>query len=196
MVESFCHYSISQFHFGFLNSMSWNPRSLNGQYHISEPKRDELKSQFENDGIWAGIYYPKLITENPPLRPFQGLETAIWARDRGQTHSRHIPRPNGNGDGYTAGGMAVHELHTTGFPDPKLASGPFKGLEPTAGQPEGLRWDGWPTALRPRRGFTYQMPEELRPRRGYIERPLGKFMAIPKPGRGPRFPLDLMHPYH
>jgi dTDP-4-amino-4,6-dideoxygalactose transaminase len=26
--------------------------------------------QIENDSTRAGIYYPRLITENPPLRPF------------------------------------------------------------------------------------------------------------------------------
>ena len=43
-----------------------------GQYHVSKQNRDEPKSQLEKDGIRAGIYYPRLITENPPLRLFVG----------------------------------------------------------------------------------------------------------------------------
>jgi len=51
-------------------SMCREPRSQNGQYHVSEPKSDELKAHLEKDMIRAGVYYPRLITENPPLRPF------------------------------------------------------------------------------------------------------------------------------
>jgi dTDP-4-amino-4,6-dideoxygalactose transaminase len=40
------------------------------QYTIRAQKRDELKAHLEKDLIRAGVYYPRLITENPPLRPF------------------------------------------------------------------------------------------------------------------------------
>jgi dTDP-4-amino-4,6-dideoxygalactose transaminase len=40
------------------------------QYTIRAQKRDELKAHLEKDMIRAGVYYPRLITENPPLRPF------------------------------------------------------------------------------------------------------------------------------
>ena len=45
-------------------------RRKDWQYHVSEPKSDELKAHLEKDMIRAGVYYPRLITENPPLRPF------------------------------------------------------------------------------------------------------------------------------
>jgi dTDP-4-amino-4,6-dideoxygalactose transaminase len=51
-------------------SMCRKPRNQDGQYHISKPKQDELKAHLEKDMIRAGVYYPRLITENPPLRPF------------------------------------------------------------------------------------------------------------------------------
>ena len=40
------------------------------QYTIRAQKRDDLKAHLEKDFIRAGIYYPRLITENAPLRPF------------------------------------------------------------------------------------------------------------------------------
>ena len=55
---------------GFLNYMCRNPRNLNGQYHISKQNRDEPKSPLKHDGIRAGVYYPRLITDNAPLRPY------------------------------------------------------------------------------------------------------------------------------
>jgi dTDP-4-amino-4,6-dideoxygalactose transaminase len=40
------------------------------QYTIRAERRDELKAHLEKNMIRAGVYYPRLITENPPLRPF------------------------------------------------------------------------------------------------------------------------------
>jgi perosamine synthetase len=45
-------------------------RHVYHQYTIRAQKRDELKAHLEKDMIRAGVYYPRLITENPPLRPF------------------------------------------------------------------------------------------------------------------------------
>ena len=45
-------------------------RHVYHQYTIRAQRRDELKAHLEKDMIRAGVYYPRLITENPPLRPF------------------------------------------------------------------------------------------------------------------------------
>jgi len=45
-------------------------RHVYHQYTIRAQKRDELKAHLEKDMIRAGVYYPRLITENPPLEPF------------------------------------------------------------------------------------------------------------------------------
>jgi len=47
-----------------------NMRHVYHQYTIRAQKRDELKAHLEKDGIRPGIYYPRLITDNPPLAPF------------------------------------------------------------------------------------------------------------------------------
>ena len=36
------------------------------QYTIRAERRDDLKAHLEKDMIRAGVYYPRLITENPP----------------------------------------------------------------------------------------------------------------------------------
>ncbi|MEM2869629.1 MAG: DegT/DnrJ/EryC1/StrS aminotransferase family protein [Thermoplasmata archaeon] len=40
------------------------------QYTIRARLRDALKDYLEKNGIKSGVYYPRPVTDNPPLRPF------------------------------------------------------------------------------------------------------------------------------
>ena len=40
------------------------------QYTIRAKKRDGLKDYLNNEGIRCGVYYPRLVTENAPIKPF------------------------------------------------------------------------------------------------------------------------------
>ena len=68
--------------FGFLNSMYRNPRSMNCENHISKQNRDEPTSPPEYEGIQSGVFYPRLIINNHPPRPFQGPEPSMWPNER------------------------------------------------------------------------------------------------------------------
>ncbi len=40
------------------------------QYTVRAERRDGLREHLERDGIRAAVYYPRLVSENPPIRPF------------------------------------------------------------------------------------------------------------------------------
>ncbi|MGQ9582435.1 MAG: DegT/DnrJ/EryC1/StrS family aminotransferase [Thermoplasmatota archaeon] len=40
------------------------------QYTIRAERRDGLRDHLWRDGVRAAVYYPRLVTDNPPIRPF------------------------------------------------------------------------------------------------------------------------------
>jgi len=45
------------------------------QYTLRARNRNGLRDYLHKEGIRCGVYYPRLVTENPPMRPFAGRPT-------------------------------------------------------------------------------------------------------------------------
>jgi dTDP-4-amino-4,6-dideoxygalactose transaminase len=52
-------------------------RHVYHQYTIRAKKRDGLKDYLNLESIRCGIYYPRLVTENPPIKPFATRPTPV-----------------------------------------------------------------------------------------------------------------------
>jgi perosamine synthetase len=52
-------------------------RHVYHQYTIRAKKRDGLKDYLNNEGIRCGVYYPRLVTENAPIKPFATRPTPV-----------------------------------------------------------------------------------------------------------------------